>query len=31
MIKISIVDDEPFIRQGLKILINWEEYTLEIL
>jgi len=30
MIKILIVDDEPFIRQGLKILINWEEYDYEI-
>ena len=30
MIKILIVDDEPFIRQGLKILINWEEYGYEI-
>jgi two-component system, response regulator YesN len=30
MIKILIVDDEPFIRQGLKILINWEKYGYEI-
>ena len=30
MIKILIVDDEPFIRQGLKILINWEQYGFEI-
>lgn len=30
MIKILIVDDEPFIRQGLKILINWKEYGYEI-
>ncbi|MDR3595954.1 response regulator [Clostridium sp.] len=30
MIKILIVDDEPFIRQGLKILINWEQYGYEI-
>lgn len=30
MIKLLIVDDEPFIRQGLKILINWEEYGYEI-
>lgn len=26
MLKILIVDDEPFIREGLKTLINWEEY-----
>lgn len=26
MIKVMIADDEPFIRQGLKILINWEQY-----
>lgn len=26
MIKVMIVDDEPFIRQGLKILINWEQF-----
>ena len=25
MIKVMIVDDEPFIRKGLKIIINWEE------
>lgn len=25
-IKVMIVDDEPFIRQGLRILINWEKY-----
>ncbi|WP_234124672.1 response regulator transcription factor [Clostridium hydrogenum] len=30
MIKILIVDDEPFIRQGLKILINWEQYGYKI-
>ncbi|HWT27678.1 MAG TPA: response regulator, partial [Mobilitalea sp.] len=30
MIKVMIVDDEPFIRQGLKILINWEQYGYEI-
>jgi len=30
MIKLLIVDDEPFIRQGLKILINWEQYGYEI-
>ena len=26
MIKVMIVDDEPYIRQGLRILIDWEKY-----
>lgn len=26
MIKVMIVDDEPYIRKGLKILIDWEQY-----
>ena len=30
MIKVLIVDDEPFIRQGLKILIDWGKYGYEI-
>jgi two-component system response regulator YesN len=30
MIKVMIVDDEPYIRQGLKILINWEQYGFTI-
>ncbi len=30
MIRVLIVDDEPFIRQGLKIIINWDEYGFEI-
>lgn len=30
MINVVIVDDEPFIRQGLKILIDWEEYGFSI-
>ncbi len=30
MYKVMIVDDEPFILDGLKILVNWEEYGLEI-
>lgn len=30
MIKVMIIDDEPYIRQGLKILINWEQYGFEI-
>lgn len=28
--KIVIIDDEPFIIEGLKILINWNEYGCEI-
>ena len=31
MIKTLIVDDEPFIRQGLKVLIDWEKYGYEII
>ena len=31
MINILIVDDEPFIRQGLKILINWNFYGYNII
>ncbi len=30
MIKVMIVDDEPFIRQGLRILINWEQLGFSI-
>ncbi|MHB8130110.1 MAG: response regulator transcription factor [Mobilitalea sp.] len=30
MIKVMIVDDEPYIRQGLRILINWEQYGFAI-
>lgn len=30
MIKVMIVDDEPYIRQGLRILINWEQYGFEV-
>lgn len=30
MIKVMIVDDEPFIRQGLRILIDWEKYGYSI-
>lgn len=26
MIKVMVVDDEPYIRQGLRIIINWEKY-----
>ena len=28
--KLMIVDDEPYIREGLKKLINWEEYNSRI-
>lgn len=30
MIKVLVVDDEPFIRQGLGILIDWNHYGYEI-
>lgn len=30
MINVLIVDDEPFIRQGLRILIDWGEYGFNI-
>lgn len=30
MIKILLVDDEPFIRQGVQMLIDWKEYGYEI-
>ncbi len=30
MINVLILDDEPFIREGLKILINWEEMGFKI-
>ncbi|HAB61789.1 MAG TPA: two-component system response regulator, partial [Lachnospiraceae bacterium] len=31
MISIMIVDDEPFIREGLKVVINWEEHGFHII
>ncbi len=31
MFKVLIVDDEPFILEGLKMIISWEEYGLEII
>ena len=31
MIRVLIVDDEPFIRQGVKILINWKEHGYEVI
>ena len=30
MLKVMLVDDEPFIRQGMKILIDWKSYGYEI-
>lgn len=30
MIKVMIIDDEPYIRKGLQILINWENYGFKI-
>ena len=30
MLKVMLVDDEPFILQGLQILIDWEAEGYEI-
>jgi len=30
MLKVLIVDDEPFIREGLKCMVSWEGYGMEI-
>ncbi|RKM60968.1 response regulator [Butyrivibrio sp. XB500-5] len=30
MLKVLLVDDEPFILQGLKVLLNWEEEGFEV-
>lgn len=30
MLKVLLIDDEPFILQGLRVLINWEEEGFEI-
>ena len=29
-IKVMLVDDEPFIRQGMRMIIDWESYGYEI-
>lgn len=31
LLKVLLVDDEPFILQGLKILIDWEQEDLKLL
>ena len=30
MFQVLIVDDEPFVRQGLKLMIDWKSYGFEI-
>ncbi|MEE3494921.1 MAG: response regulator [Butyrivibrio sp.] len=30
MLKVLLVDDEPFILQGLNVLIDWEDYGFEV-
>ena len=30
MLKVLLVDDEPFIIQGLKVIIDWENEEFEI-
>lgn len=30
MIKVLVVDDEQFIRQGLRHLVDWEKYGFQI-
>ena len=30
MLKVLLVDDEPFILQGLQVLVNWEEEGFEV-
>ena len=31
MIKVLLVDDEQYIREGLRQLVDWEEYGYEII
>lgn len=30
MLRVLLVDDEPFILQGIKMLIDWEQEEFEI-
>ncbi len=30
MRKVMLVDDEPFVRRGMKLIINWEQYGYEV-
>ena len=30
MIKILIADDEPLVQIGIKSMINWEEFGIEV-
>ena len=30
MLKVLIIDDEPYVREGLKYIIPWEEYGFEV-
>ena len=30
MYQVLIVDDEPFVRQGLKVVVDWEAYGFHI-
>lgn len=30
MLKVLLVDDEPFILQGIKVIIDWEKEGFEI-
>ena len=31
MLKVLLVDDEPFILQGIKVIIDWEKEDLKLL
>lgn len=30
VIKVMIIDDEPFIREGLKVIIDWQKYGFQV-
>ena len=30
MVRVLLVDDEPYIRQGLRVLVDWELYGYEV-